>query len=60
MVFLPGPYQCTPLCMAGHFEAGCVELDDDEDVSNDAGDLASSKPPSFAAEVPALMPMGVE
>ena len=46
--------------MAGHFEAGCVELDDDEDVSNDAGDLASSKPPSFAAGVPALMPMGVE
>ena len=48
--------------MAGNFEAGCVVLDDDNDenVSNDAEDLASSEPPSFAAEEQALTPTDVE
>lgn len=48
--------------MAGNFEAGCMVLDDDnnENVSNDAGDLASSEPPSFAAEEQALTPTDVE
>jgi hypothetical protein len=56
-----GLYECIPL-MAGNFEAGCVVLDDDNDenVSNDAGDLASSEPPSFAAEEQALTPTDVE